>query len=526
MNPARIVRPLCLLFSVVLALQSISFLVQQADQSTLLRALEEKSLANEGKVHNTGSDFSVSVEATALDDEGTADTGLRMDGFAIVDTDETPSARRREVFIIPDRRSKVKPVRLDDLTSPSRSDDVANVREPATVPDELQSKKQGQKQEEVPQSNVSKTKQRSSQRKRDPALEEATKPDHSLPTFALERKLHLGFRNGCTAFTTLVMQGLERNVSQILLPSISFKDHGGSGKRIEFENLFDVVHWNSHYPSLPRLVSFDPKLHSQWNESARRFIQVANENYTRPFALLGGELQHLEYHSNYTAQLEYQAANMGERNAAELKILRGALRPHPDIQKHINGIIKRANERDHDNAEITNDYMVLHARVEPDMQRTRRCVWAKVKRLSTILEMLERQYPVPPAPKLLIAMNRDLLEESARKNNNTVAAKNLQTLNRALKDGLWNGTVQVEEAGVSSLKRTSFRRRPGVVGSLVDFFLAVNAKVFVGTEISRFSMDVITTRFYNAQKANYLYLPRGIKHATPEEAERPPRFKC
>ena len=541
MNPARIARPTFLLVSVVLAFQSVEFLVRQGDQSTFLRVLEQNSLSDTVKERDAHSGpLTSAVEETTSHDERIADgtsTGeapnLRMVGFTVVDTKSSPPPlRRREVFIVPDKRAKLRPVRLEDFTSPSaRSGDMDAAKETATVPGQLHSSGQTQKQEKANLSKVSKSKRGLFQRKSESAFEKATRPDPRLPTIALEKKLQLGFRNECTAFTALVMQALDHNISQILLPSVSFKDHGGTGKRIAFENLFNVVHWNSHsHTSLPRLVSYDPKLHPQWNESARRFIVTENDDsddpvansYTRPFALLGGELQHLAYHHNYTAQLEQQTAV--ERNAAELHMLKGALRPHPDIQSHIDGIVK-ANKRDSEEAEASTEYMVLHARVEPDLQRTRRCVWARVKRLSTILEMLERRFPDPPTRKLLIAMNRHLLEEAANANNK-VAEENLITLDHALKNGLWNGTVQVQQAGSSSLKGTSFRHRPGVIGSLVDFFLAANAKVFVGTEVSRFSMDVITTRFYHAQKANYLYLPRGVKHATPEETERPPRFKC
>jgi hypothetical protein len=337
------------------------------------------------------------------------------------------------------------------------------------------------------------------------------------------------------AFTYFVLEAMERKYPQILLPSISLHDFLGTGKRVGFGAIFDVAHWNTHYPALPRLVRFDPKLHEEWVtwRMALTWLMGYNsfwnpaDGLTKPYAF-GSTTDLLNAYKSYTSGIDDKRV---ERDPAELLILSGALRPHPELQSlldHLtsNMIGQTTNET---SRHKPSGYMALHARVEPDMQSSVFCRWAKVKNLSTIFELLERDIPEPPAPILFIAVNRKLLERygSDLRSDNVIAVENLRALNRATAQGLWNGTVQVFEAGQGALNGTRFSSRPGVFGAAVDYFLAVDAILFVGTEISSFSMDIISTRFYRGNKANnYLYLPGGIKAATPDGVDIPPRFNC
>jgi hypothetical protein len=370
------------------------------------------------------------------------------------------------------------------------------------------------------------------------ALQASTAPDKRLSTIAFERNLQLGFRESCISFSALVMEAVNKKIPQVLLPSLSFKDYQGSDKRINFELLFDVIHWNSHYPALPRLVAFNEEMHPNWNARHGRFLKAdpaRNDTSTSektssslvPFP--GGEQEHMAYYSNYTG---YLALNqMAERHPAELMILRGALRPHIEIRRHLSRLKQAGRESDGGNgaAGSNNKFMALHAFVEPGVERSRSCIWARVQSLATIFAAMEREFPTPPAHRLFVAVDRNRIAETS---DNLDAVDNLKTLNSAVSKGLWNGTVQVFETGMESLRDTPFESRASVVGSMVDFFLAQDSILFIGTERSSFSMDVITSRFYQDSKENYLYLPRGITHATPSVDEfgsvtrQPPRFKC
>ena len=357
----------------------------------------------------------------------------------------------------------------------------------------------------------------------------STVPDKSLPTIALRDPPDWGFRNNCMVLTWFVMQVMERRQpSQILLDSVTFLDLLGTWERVPFEKLFDVDHWNAHYPSLPRLVSFDPNLHRQWNKKRQRFHhRWSYDIYTSPYAFEGGMQKLLRLYQNYTAWLD--AINSTARNPTELLMLQGALRPHPNVQNHIDRLKTTLNHGHHNN-----NYMALHARVEPDMKFQVHCKENQVLNLTAIFDMLEKHFEDPPSPRLFIAINRNALEREVRKNSfmsvwegrDKFARENLNALNNAVKKGLFQGRVQVLEAGTKSLKNTTFKEYPGVFGALVDYFLALDASIFVGTPVSSFSMDAIQTRFYRNNQANFLYGPEGIQLATPTGSVRPPRFQC
>jgi len=71
-----------------------------------------------------------------------------------------------------------------------------------------------------------------------------------------------GFRNQHMRFVGFVNAAVNRNVSQILLPSLRWSDHYNKSKSIAHELLFDVDYWNSRAESkgLPLLVDYDPNV--------------------------------------------------------------------------------------------------------------------------------------------------------------------------------------------------------------------------------------------------------------------------
>lgn len=156
----------------------------------------------------------------------------------------------------------------------------------------------------------------------------------------------------------------------------------------------------------------------------------------------------------------------------------------------------------------------------------------KVIYLKQILAALEAKFPIPPATRAFIPINRQYLEQEGvpNKNNprltNMVAVENLRVLNDAVKYGLWNGTVKVFEFGANALKGTRFAERPSTTGALLNFYIASNANVFVGTEVSSYSHDLAATRFYAGNVRNYRYTPDGVLEWTTNETQHPPEFEC
>jgi hypothetical protein len=83
----------------------------------------------------------------------------------------------------------------------------------------------------------------------------------------------------------------------------------------------------------------------------------------------------------------------------------------------------------------TIDYMTLHARVKPDMQRHPVCRDKKVLNLTDIFEFLESRWKDPPASHVFMPINRQLLEKEVKrekrkdKGTNSIAIENLKALN-------------------------------------------------------------------------------------------------
>lgn len=69
---------------------------------------------------------------------------------------------------------------------------------------------------------------------------------------------------------------------------------------------------------------------------------------------------------------------------------------------------------------------------------------------------MQTHFPKPQAPKLLIAVNRVILEKEVANSDreNQVAVEKLAIFKVASVEGLWDGRAKVVEAGMSSDKNT------------------------------------------------------------------------
>lgn len=193
----------------------------------------------------------------------------------------------------------------------------------------------------------------------------------------------------------------------------------------------------------------------------------------------------------------------------------------------------------HDSNNVSVPYMTVHARVEPDMQNHPVCRDYKVLNLTNIVEFLETKWKEPPTTQVFLPINRQILEEEGKvvepgskqakkgKETNWIAVNNLRELNRLSKEGLWGGRVKVFEFGANALKGTRYEERMSSIGgSILNYHIATNANIFVGTEISSYSNDLVATRFYRGKFENYFYRPDGLHQATTEESTEPPAFVC
>ena len=158
-------------------------------------------------------------------------------------------------------------------------------------------------------------------------------------------------------------------------------------------------------------------------------------------------------------------------------------------------------------------------------------------------------YPYLEAEGTLPASYKD--DDGTRADINWVAVRNLELLNRITnhknaKDGeflggLWNGKIPVVEFGSEALHGTVYEHRPSTSGAILNFFLGLDADIFIGTEVSSFSHDILNTRFFrgfstseknvqddknNLRENNYKYLPSGLEEWITNNMTAPPGFQC
>ncbi|KAL7579703.1 hypothetical protein ACA910_021848 [Epithemia clementina (nom. ined.)] len=369
-----------------------------------------------------------------------------------------------------------------------------------------------------------------------------TEADPSKPTLAYAPgHFFSGLCNEVITFTAFLMYAYDNNFTQVFLPSLKWKDVFGTRRSIPHEILFDVVYWNelvaslsaaqqnneSYKAPLPRLVRYHP---SMIHVAESGVWLVNHRNATLPYAA-GRQPQLFPEYKKYTGMV---GTKRRARHPSDLAILKRALRPHPDFQSIIvdykTSLLSKSLSSTSLSPPATTTtyqkgYICLHARVEPDMQKHRPCKQHKETSLEKIINDIYERFPVPPYNQVLIILNRELLEKEDLKENE-LAAQNLALLNQIRRDGMWNGTVPVYEAGTGTLPRESFyaQSAPSISGAILNYELALDSDLFIGTWISSYAMQIMATRYHRNQKENYLYGKRGVKKVDP--ANEPPPFSC
>jgi len=359
-------------------------------------------------------------------------------------------------------------------------------------------------------------------------FEESIKPLRNISTCVFMHRFYGGFCNQYLMFTSVMIMVEATNHSQILLHPLKWKDTMGTYELYAHSLFFDVVHWNTYYPRLPRLVTYDETLHpdvivhymdtekpkSYWN------ITFPYKNATKPYAI--GHKKSTVAWANYRRYSRKIESGKINRSDAELLMIREAFKPHPSIQQIID---------DFKSLHQMKNIMVWHARIEPDMQKHPVCKDYKVTNISDILDMIYEKYEEPPVSTVLIALDRSLLEEevSDPSKTNELALHNLHVLNEIMSKGMWGGRVKVLEAGSQLAKHSGSKfltKVSTLVGSIINFFLFLEADIFIGTKVSSWSHYVMMYRFFREKKMNYFYQPKGLDWVTPPLVDHPPRFIC
>ena len=358
-------------------------------------------------------------------------------------------------------------------------------------------------------------------------------PSSDEKTFiVLSRPSLGGLRNQMQMFMAIVLMAMrEANCTQILLPSIYWNDVHGSEMLIPHEQLFDVDHWNSYYPRLPKLVDYDPQVFPGYNLKSGRF-NARIQNKKKDTAKVAG---YQGSHKMLFAKYFEKYSILAERDPADILVRTEALRPHKDLR----AIVEQQLQL------LKRPFMALHTRIEPDMQVHTPCENKKVRSLAIILDMLYTKFPTPPkgVQTVLFPVHRPSLQ-AVEGTNNTLGLENLESFRKLQSRGLWNGTVPIVQAGTDALQESRFFYQlcPALCGALINLELAYQSAVVVGTPVSSWAVDLVIDRHLRNEKSkDYYFLPEegiipavdhypiGKEHAYKKKTrnlEEPQPFNC
>jgi len=349
--------------------------------------------------------------------------------------------------------------------------------------------------------------------------------DPNTPTIALDFLFQVGLYNQQMCFTAAMMRIMEmcwnhkstkNHTMQVLLPSLAFLDYLGSNKRIPFEKLFDVEHWNSFAPQLPRLVSYDQNQHYQFSRETLSFLPKYVGNYTHPQPLPRSNRLY-EYYIKYLRRTDSEGSRL---HPVDRLVLQEALRPHPSVQSFIDRTVGKFGGST--TMSSGPDYMALHARIEQDFLCYPFRPPVNRRNLTHIFERMEQMWPEPPASLCFIAVNRPLLETANIQLRNPKPSaeyceqermENLKALNHVIRNGLWGGRVRVFERplfNASTTRPSLFRERPVTFAALMDSEICLAAKLFIGNLRSSFTVNIIRRRsIMNKDLENFVYYTSG-----------------
>lgn len=379
--------------------------------------------------------------------------------------------------------------------------------------------------------------------------------DNDSATLALlDPRFTGGFRNQHMRLTGLVLFAVNHNISNLLLDSLRYDNKvvsrvNSTLGRIPFEELFDVKHWNqisdrvgTHV--LPRLVRYSPTLHSEWDPNKALFRALDSDsvlkarfrqedmypllqNCSRPYAFGSGRKVGQRTWGVY---MQHRKKYGNRLSATDLALIE-ALQPCETLAKTVESIthsIDNSIDGEKNSSEGgMGNLLAIHPRTELDMLK-HKCSKHMTRNLTKIFNMIEESdffsdfseadKRTSRYQKVFLCISRSGMQEKtgAYQKYRVLMDQNLLALNRAGEQGLWHGTVEVKEGGeplASSLGIPMDMVQ--TAAQVMDFFVAVRAKAFVGTFGSSYSTDVWTARYFLAKQGggdplNYFHGPDGI----------------
>ena len=207
---------------------------------------------------------------------------------------------------------------------------------------------------------------------RDIRVKEIMIPYNNETTFGYyNKRFYSGYRNQIMSFSALIMWGTYlQGHRQLLMESLRFKDTYGSEMLMKFTFLFDVEHWNSFYPQLPRMVSCDTELHTDFDCEFNMFKPTTTENSTKPYVRMGNMNHLFMMYGRYTKHRgPFYTKEKRFPNPIDRLIMSGALRPHPDLMTIINDKLLSLQQEQHANDTLLTDASSVVAKSGEQQQK-------------------------------------------------------------------------------------------------------------------------------------------------------------
>ena len=372
-------------------------------------------------------------------------------------------------------------------------------------------------------------------------------------TCLVQSSVNGGFCNQLWRFIGFIFLAAENNCSYILIENILWKDTWGTNQMIPHEFFFDIDKWNSFDYVLPSFTSYIPKVDTDiFQLSSRKITIISDKNETHTYNYRPGVKYKKEYWKNATKpapiahvnpnqsinrfKQTMKAISVGQHPQPNENIYRfilsGALQPHPEIMETIREVVMALKN--------SGGFMIVHMRVEPDMLAQQRiCYNKRVTSIKNITQMIYEKYPKPTVKHILLPVALDIMEKMEQsilnKPNETLSniellnRQNLVDLKNLLKYGMYGGKVKVLLAGsklIEELASPYYKKYKVFTGSVLNYFISIESKIFIGTEVSSWSSSISNARLFRGKLQNYFFDPHGLHHITPNNDTKPHRFIC
>jgi len=237
------------------------------------------------------------------------------------------------------------------------------------------------------------------------------------------------------------------------------------------------------------------------------------------------------------------------------------LRPSKYLSLAIDGVMQNAIQRNDTAATIDKPkarLLALHPRIEQEMM-THACAKYIETNLTKVFEMIRTYPPLIETNSsinseyrfdlMFLAVSKDQVDKipTGILASNPIPIENNKTLWNARMHGVFghenNRGIPMFESGTDAASRIQFPRLHNgkheqntsafdtpeslgvleLVGSVINFFLLVQADIFVGVKGSTYSTDAFSVRYYQGGKENYIVGPDGIERLY---GSQQPHTKC